>query len=94
MEGDALLPLHGVRRDERGRDFRRAARSHRSFGRGPKLLRTMALGKKARGAFSLAKSTPLAAARQFTPQKSAFTEKEFRALRSAAKGAAFGIRSL
>ncbi|MCI8648724.1 MAG: hypothetical protein HFG20_01235 [Anaerotruncus sp.] len=35
----------------------------------------MASGKKARGAFSLAKSTPLAVARQFTPQKSAFTEK-------------------
>ena len=53
-----------------------------------------ASGTLARDAFFLAKSTPLAAARQFTPQKSAFTEKEFRALRSAAKGAAFGIRSL
>ena len=53
-----------------------------------------ASGRKARDAFFLAKSTPLAAARQFTPQKSAFTEKEFRSLRSAAKGAAFGIRSL
>ncbi len=40
MEGDALLPLHGVRRDERGRAVRRAARSHRGFGRGPKPLRT------------------------------------------------------
>ena len=40
MEGDALLPLHEVRRDERGRAARRAARSHRGFGRGPKPLRT------------------------------------------------------
>ncbi len=40
MEGDAPLPLHEVRRDERGRAVRRAARSYRSFGRGPKLLRT------------------------------------------------------
>ena len=160
MEGDAPLPLHEVRRDERGRAIRRAARSYRSFGREPKLLRTLgplwraslvtflhaqesdipplfarrrkfpatrsvakacasssparrrrrqpqappraawhpspqaASGTLARDAFFLAKSTPLAAARQFTPQKSAFTEKEFRALRSAAKGAAFGIRSL
>ena len=53
-----------------------------------------ASGGIARDAFFLAKSTPLAAARQFTPQKSAFTEKEFRSLRRAAKGAAFGIRSL
>ena len=42
MEGDALLPLHEVRRDERGRAARRAARSHRGFGRGPKPLRTLA----------------------------------------------------
>ncbi len=43
------------------------------------------------GAFSLAKS-PLLPLRGNSPEKSASQDKAFRALRSAAKGAAFGNR--
>ncbi|RKJ94343.1 hypothetical protein D7Y41_11835 [Anaerotruncus sp. 1XD22-93] len=43
------------------------------------------------GAFSLAKS-PLLPLRGNSPEKSASQDKVFRALRSAAKGAAFGNR--